>query len=352
MVSEKNKRNHFVVDKPDQVVRLIPPKKREKLSMFDRLVMSLKAQHSEATARQYLETFKEFCRLLGFAMKGSTLDDDLQAITADDVAYYINWCKSRPSQPGRSRLISDRVSPVTIKKKLTALSSCMRHAIELGIAKENPFTASRDAYQHHKGGDRRRTEMLDFNIVRTFLDVPAYTPIQKRDKAIVAALIGAGLRRAEAANLRILDLIFKPRGDGIDTYLVLRNTKAQRSANQLILQWAAPYVTDYAMVRKTEGATATHALFIAYSGRSASPEPLSGTSIYLIFKRFLKTHGIDPTQYTPHSCRATVITLLLERGKDHRTVQKFSRHGSIEMVVHYDKLRNADRPEEFEDVEL
>lgn len=84
---------------------------------------------------------------------------------------------------------------------------------------------------------------------------------------------------------------------------------------------------------------------------SHSSDPLSDSAVYLIFRQWMSRIGLDET-YTPHAARKTAITLLLERGKSHRTVQKFSRHNSIEMVAYYDGLRHAVKADEFDDVDL
>lgn len=316
--------------------------------MFDRLINSLNSELAPNTVRQYSEALRELCECLEVPYLTEQAGARLLQVSNDDVVDYINRAKSRPAQAGRSALIGDKVSPVTIKKKLNCLTSVFRHLIKLGLTGSNPFKDTRDAYQHHKGGDRRVTKMIDFEVIRAILDRPAFGLLEARDKAIIAALVGGGLRRSEAAALRMSGVQEKQG----HLYLLLRNTKAQRSALQFVLPWAAPYVRDYAALRTKEGAKGSDALFPAYTGRARSSNPITDTALYLIFKRYLKRHGVDETQYTPHSCRATVITLMLERGKSERIVQKFSRHQSVEMVAHYDKLRKADRPEDFEDVEL
>jgi len=49
--------------------------------------------------------------------------------------------------------------------------------------------------------------------------------------------------------------------------------------------------------------------------------------------------GLDPTEVTPHTLRHTAITNLAETGAEIRTIQEFSGHESLRMVLRYTHAR-------------
>lgn len=53
------------------------------------------------------------------------------------------------------------------------------------------------------------------------------------------------------------------------------------------------------------------------------------------FARVVKQAGMDPSVVVPHTMRHTAITRLSETGADIKTIQEFSGHESIEMVLRY-----------------
>ncbi len=59
------------------------------------------------------------------------------------------------------------------------------------------------------------------------------------------------------------------------------------------------------------------------------------TSLGRSFARCVKQAGMDPNVVTPHIMRHTAITRLAETGADIKTIQEFSGHESLEMVMRY-----------------
>ena len=93
--------------------------------------------------------------------------------------------------------------------------------------------------------------------------------------------------------------------------------------------------------RKREGAYPGDYVFVSYrgpAGRIQTDLPLSCSGLYKLFKGYCMRAGAGRFA-TPHSARATAITKLLSDGLNHREVQEFSRHASVQMVEVYDKRR-------------
>jgi integrase len=58
------------------------------------------------------------------------------------------------------------------------------------------------------------------------------------------------------------------------------------------------------------------------------------------FRRVVIAAGLNPTLITPHTMRHTAITNFAETGADLRTVQKFSGHETMQMVMRYTHARD------------
>ncbi len=68
-----------------------------------------------------------------------------------------------------------------------------------------------------------------------------------------------------------------------------------------------------------------------------NPRAASGhlERIVMAFRRTVARAGLDPKVVTPHVMRHTAITRLAEAGADVKTIQEFSGHESLEMVMRY-----------------
>lgn len=231
-------------------------------------------------------------------------------------------------------------SNATIHKKFAALRRIYRMlvAARLGIA-DNPFDADKVPPPPKDAGRKRPTQMIDFDLVMEVISAPDLTtPKGRRDRAILALLFAAGLRRSELVSLRIGDI---QRTNNQTTFLYLRYTKAKRDAQQAVASWAAEIVWPFVEERRGSGAGPADFLFVSFAGpagATATTRPLSDTGVYLLFKKYCQSVGAG-YHATPHSARATAITKLLADGISHREVQEFSRHASIQMVELYDKRR-------------
>ncbi len=322
--------------------------------------LSLRAPKTRET---YLGIINEWCRFLGAEPGSELAASRIVAATDMHAITYRNWLEKRPGEKPRharsplsqSKAIDIRragvgnakktglentLSNATIAKKFAALRRIYKMfvASDLGV-KINPFDTDRVPSPPKESGRKRPTEMIDFKLIKKILNVADDAqPKGLRDKAILAVLFGGGLRRSEAAALRICDVKRSSKGT---TYLHLRATKAKKDADQAIPKWAAEVIAKLLDLRLNEKASEADYLFISYTGKGGSVPtraPITGSGIYKLFKSYCKKAGAGDF-VTPHSARATAITKLLSDGISHRNVQEFSRHSSIQMVELYDKRR-------------
>lgn len=311
------------------------------------------ALRSPNTQLTYTGIVREWCAFLGATVGTEAGAEAIRTATDAHATAYRRWLAGRPGEkPRRGRDdraaqrgdkktgLEDTLSNATIAKKFAALRRIYRMLCGAGLGlTANPFDTDRVPPPPKEAGRKRPTEMVDFELVKTIIaGAPTDTPKGLRDKAVLCALFGGGLRRSEVAALRVGDVRRSRNGT---IYLYLRSTKAKRDAEQTVPAWAGAALTDLAQARLREGAGPVDFLCVSYTGRAgATPttRPISPSGIYGLFKHYSALAGAGPF-VTPHSARATAITRLLDAGIPHREVQAFSRHASIQMVEVYDKRR-------------
>lgn len=232
----------------------------------------------------------------------------------------------------------------TISKKFTALRRIYRMFISANLCSLNPFDIDKVPINSKKSGQKRPTEMIDFDLVKKIITTPNPKTIQGlRDRLILSLLFAGGLRRSEVANL-IMDDVRESEGGTF--YLKLRATKSGKDFEQALPLWCSSTLLAYLNFRKQEGALSGDKLFMGFAGKNqekSNDKPLTTSGIYRLFKIYCQKAGAGAF-VSPHSARATAITKLLADGISHREVQEFSRHSSIQMVEAYDKrLFGVDR---------
>ncbi len=316
------------------------------------------------TQRTYIGIVKEWCEFLG--AKVGTQDGSNAILKATDLhaISYKRFLENKKGQHARVKIsnnikdistkvrfnskkdgTSDTLTNATIAKKFTALRRIYRMLVSAGLSiKTNPFDIDKVPIPSAKSGQKRPTEMVDFNLVKKILTTPSEkTPQGIRDRAILSLLFAGGLRRSEVANLIMDDV---KESDGGTFYLNLRATKSGKDAKQALPLWCSTTLFNYLNFRKNEGAESGDRLFLGFAGtnqKKSSRTPLTASGIYRLFKNYCKKAGVSGF-VSPHSARATAITKLLSDGISHREVQEFSRHASIQMVETYDKrLFGVDR---------
>ncbi|RJQ32802.1 MAG: integrase [Peptococcaceae bacterium] len=152
-----------------------------------------------------------------------------------------------------------------------------------------------------------------------------------RDAALVAVIIGCGLRRAEAAGLNLTDY---NRADGS---LIVRG-KGRKERIAYPQNGANRNLDDWLAVR---GGVNGPLFCRAVRGGAMTDERLTPQGIYAILNERLKQAGIEGI--TPHDLRRTFITRLLELGADIGTVQKLAGHSNVNTTLRYDRRDESEK---------
>ena len=323
--------------------------------------LSTRAPNTQIT---YRGIFKEWCFFLGASPETESGTQKILAVTDLHALSYRKWLFTQPGQKSRMNQSNDVAKKTkalskekrkvdskktglentqtnaTVWKKLAALRRMYRVLVASELIRSNPFDTDKVAPPPKESGRKRPTEMVPFELVREILSLPdESTEKGLRDKALLSILFGAGLRRSEAASIRLGDI---KKSQGGTAFITLRATKAKKDQQAALPEWVSSLVTRFAQIRKkTHSAKDGDFLFCSYTGQGGTTpvnRPVSHSGIYKLFKEYALRAGVNEV-VSPHSARATAITKLLSDGLSHRFVQEFSRHSSIQMVEVYDKRR-------------
>ena len=151
--------------------------------------------------------------------------------------------------------------------------------------------------------------------------------ITTRDAAIIALVVGCGMRRAEIVGLKFSQL---DKANRIITILGKGN-KERRVAPS---DEAWERLEEWLRLRGEDG---VENVFVAVKkGSNIQPYwPLTESAIY----QMLKNRGTQATvsEFTPHDLRRTFATRLLDNGADINTVRLAMGHESIVTTQRYDK---------------
>ena len=232
------------------------------------------------------------------------------------------------------------LSPATVRRKLSALSSLYQYLCEHNAVPLNPVKGVQRPKANHNEGT---TPALSDEHARALLKAPPeHTLKGLRDRAILSVLLFHGIRRAELCTLKVRDY---QRREGIMHFHIMGKGEKVRFVpvalhTQRLLH---EYLEVAGHQEELEGS-----LFRAVSNNTRKHrKALSPTAVYQeIVKRYGQEVGItvDVHGFCVHSLRATAATNALAHNADIAKVQEWLGHANVSTTRMYDKRRM--RPEE------
>jgi integrase/recombinase XerD len=156
--------------------------------------------------------------------------------------------------------------------------------------------------------------------------------ISKRDRVILVLLYSCGLRRNEAINIQIKDILF----DKERIYVRKGKNYKERfiPINQYNLKIIEEYIYDYRPTFYNHHQT--EYLLINYRGT-----PLQGQSLcnrLKVIAKATENQELTTKTLTPHILRHSIATHLLEKGANIETISQFLGHSSLESTQIYTHL--------------
>jgi len=212
-----------------------------------------------------------------------------------------------------------RLARATIARKAAALRCYFSWQVRQGRLGSDPARSLRAP-----SGGGRLPRVLSGGEMASLLDVPAQTPVDRRDLAVLELLYAAGLRVSELCGLDRGDIDLRGR-----TVTVLGKGGKQRRVP--VHDAAIAALRAWFDDGRDDMDGPPEAAFVNRKGARLGPRDV---------RRILDRRASSPTH--PHALRHTYATHLLDGGADLRVVQELLGHSSLattQVYTHVSKER-------------
>ncbi len=259
-----------------------------------------------------------------------------------DVGQLAEWASGHelgPPELGHRELrrfagvVSERgASKATVARKLAAVRAFYRHLLERGEVEANPArlvsSPRREAYLPRVLKPGEMGELLE--------RIPASTPLELRDRAMLELAYSAGLRAEELVTVDLESLDpdaeeLRVEGKGGRVRVVPAGEPAWRAIES--------YLSRGRPVLAAE--PAERALWLSRTGKRLS------TSDVRRRLRAATARAAVQAGVSPHTLRHSFATHLLEGGADLRTIQELLGHASISTTQTYTRVESARLKREY-----
>ncbi|HYG33770.1 MAG TPA: tyrosine-type recombinase/integrase [Clostridia bacterium] len=236
----------------------------------------------------------------------------------------------------RKKLEGRKLSPASIRRKLSAVSSLFAYLCERNSIANNPATG---VSRPKEGANEGKTPALSDDQARALLKAPPLDTWQgKRDRAMLAVLLYHGLRASELCSLKVGDFAERR---GVKTLVV--HGKGSKLRYLPVHPKAVAAISEY-LAASPHASEETAPLFIPCPKRSVRKKPMLRQRVRELVQRYSKGLEMPKGSARPHALRATAATNALEHGADIAKVQDWLGHSNPDTTRLYDKRK--DRPEE------
>ena len=224
-------------------------------------------------------------------------------------------------------LSSAGAAPATVARKLAAIRGLFDFLVRTERVGQNPaeLVSSPKRDREAAAGAQRPSRCA------TLLErIPARTPLELRDRAMLELAYSCGLRCEEIVNLDLGALDFETEqlrvlGKGSKERLLPVGEPAQRALRRYLERGRRALAAD----------PREQALFLSKSGRRLSNSDVT-RRLGLWTREAALAAGVSP-----HSLRHSFATHLLEGGADLRTIQELLGHASISTTQVYTRVDAA-----------
>ena len=255
---------------------------------------------------------------------------------AVDLHGFVEWVSPQGLDPGDVRyrdvrrfgagLSSAEAAPATVARNLAAIRGLFGFLVRTERVSQNPAELVSSPKRSEKLPKVLTTEQM-----RSLLErIPAGTPLELRDRAMLELAYSCGLRCEEIVNLDEGALDFETEqlrvlGKGSKERLLPVGAPAQKALRTYMERGRRALVAD----------PRERALFLSKSGRRLSNSDVT-RRLGLWAQQVSISAGISP-----HSLRHSFATHLLEGGADLRTIQELLGHASISTTQVYTRVDAA-----------
>lgn len=260
-----------------------------------------------------------------------------------DVRQFMTWCGCDREAPFELALIDDedvqdwrdhleqKAMPSTVNRKLAALSTFFRWAIEAKLVASDP-TANINGIEQQAVAPKALTEAAMNRILRKAKDGG-----NLRDHALLELLAATGLRASEAADLVVGDLTLGERSG----WVTVRMGKGRRRRKVPINLRARKAITAYLGAEQlgepaARAARAQEPLF-----RNRAGLPLTSYALWYTVKKYARLAQVEGVM--PHTFRHSVATRLVRDPEtDIVTAATFLGHSRLDTTARYSRPSEDD----------
>lgn len=220
---------------------------------------------------------------------------------------YVSWLATRG------------YSPATIRRRVYAISSLFKWAVNYGHADANPCGSVVLPKKQ-----RRMPAVLSAQEARRVLAASerhSNARLAFRNRAIISLFVFCGLRRAELVGLEVDDVDLRSR------WVRARKGKGGKGRSVPLLPEAAEAVADWLELRPEVD---HDALFVGIHGQR-----LKVGGVAKVFRAAADRAGVDREGVTLHTLRHTFASLLLQEGCDLIAIQELLGHADLSSTAIY-----------------
>jgi len=269
-------------------------------------------------------------------MRARSLAERTRRAYGVDLGQFVEWARTRGLEPAKVRhrdvrrygaeLSSEGASAATVARKLAAVRGLFDFLVRSERVGQNPA----DLVSSPKR-EQKLPRVLSGEQVRDLLErIPARTPLELRDRAMLELAYSCGLRCEEIVNLDRDSFDFESEqlrvlGKGSKERLLPVGEPAQRALRRYLDGGRHALAAE---PRET-------ALFLSKSGRR-----LSNSDVSRRLARWVR-EAAPAAGVSPHALRHSFATHLLEGGADLRAIQELLGHASISTTQVYTRVDAA-----------
>lgn len=288
--------NHALVTTPDT---------SDRDALIARLVAGLDSKHTRRAYRNHIAEFEAFLRRTG------------QLVSKESVTAF----KGHLRDAGKSAS--------AINQRLSAVRFFIREAADAGLLQQ--VDAERACkVKSVKVSGQKHGHRLSKGEAADILNAPdTETALGLRDRAALALLLGAGLRRHEAATLTV-EHIQQDGGRWVITNLIGKGNKARRVP---LASWFKSLIDDWCQAAGITTGLILRQCSWAKGKFAVSERGLSEQGIYRIVQRYARPMG--KTQLGPHDMRRTFAKLAREGQAPLEQIQLSLGHQSLNTTKLY-----------------
>ena len=223
----------------------------------------------------------------------------------------------------------EKRAAATVNRRLATINVVFNSLMEEGVIVKNPFSW----VKRPKVSNAGKTPAFTKEQAESIIAQPdATASLGKRDRIILLLLFFCGLRRSEVVKVEVGDFY---QNQGHVLLKVHGKGRSDKSDAVMVPDQIWSEIQDF--IKDKDGL-----LFTARSRNTRynrADTPISANRVYLLFKQYCRMAGIDANVFSPHSTRATYITLCLSGGADVRSVMYAARHSDPSTTIRYDRQR-------------